>query len=158
MEISVWLITLLNAVLVFILGLLLKPIVGHITGLIKEVKEYRKDVKEFKKTIETDIITRFESSVCKIHSLESNLWREINKLRRSVAMSTLVIRRRRAETVEILEDQERSKSRLGNLEKLAKAGVKISKSFNKRLIDTDTRVIQVTKDLKIFKSNGSDGK
>lgn len=156
MDLQMWIITVFNACLVFILGLLIKPVIDHIKNLIKEVKGFRGDVERIEQEL-SGYSDRFEGAVHKVYSLESNLWKEISKVRRSLVVSALVIRRRKSETAQLMEDQRRAKDRLESFQKLAEKGAEIFRFHNGEIKKIKTDIIEIKDDLRIFKTknNGS---
>lgn len=151
MNLETWLNVLVNGILLFILGLLIKPIADYLKNLIKEVKEFRGQIEELKKEMaEKD--HSFRLSISQVHSLESRLWQEVSKLRRSVVNSSLVIRKRRAETKEILQEQNRTSRELESYKKHSKIAAQLLKHHNNEIDQLKSKIIVIGNEIKIFKN------
>jgi hypothetical protein len=154
MNIEIWLVTIFNGVLVFILSLILKPVIDYLKAIVTETKGFRKDVESLKEN-HADATERFERGVHKVYSVEANIWRELNKLRRSVVMSNLVIRKRKSEVNQILEESRRAKDRLDSYQKIAEAASKVARFHNTEIKSLKTEMVNLKNDMILIKSEGN---
>ena len=157
-----WIYTFANGILLLVLGFFVKLVIDHLKKLLKEIEEYKSELQRIEQKLQGEIADRYEGAISQVYSLESRLWQEVNKLRRSVVSGNLLIRRRKAETHQILQEQKDAKGRLDAYEKFSKGASKLLKAHHGTVMrhDDDIKVIKtdvktIGKELKIYK-NGSE--
>lgn len=154
MNTQTWLITIFNACLVFVIGFLLKLAIDYIKDTLKEVKGFRSDLQRLEQKFQGEIGDTFKRAVSQVYSLETRLWSELHKVRRTMVGTSLVIRRRRKEIDKILQEQEQARNRLDQYQKFSQSAVKLLKAHNSEITEMKTTVVSLSKELKIYK-NGS---
>lgn len=150
-----WAVTILNACLVFILTLLLKPIGDYVKNLLREVKSFRKEIKELKYKIDDEITHELEKALHKIYSLEKDLRESLNKLRRSMGSTVMGLRKGREEISQILDMQRKSQNKLDSFERATNIGVKIFKVQESRLKSLESSIVKLNKEIIIIKGSGN---
>lgn len=148
----IWITTAINAILLFILGYIIKWAVDRIGKDISKVDKFSDDlerVKNMHRQTESAIYALFS----KLQTSHSSLIDGVSKLRRSVVSGSLLIRRRKAEISEIVENASRLKSDLSKAKQIIASGIDIAKAYDVRLkkIENQSTIIKVGQDVYIVK-------
>lgn len=83
----------------------------------------------------------------KVYSADQSLWKELSKIRRTLVSGTLVLRRRKKEIKEILEDQKRTRSRLGKHEEILQSSIILHQKNKNRFMLLHTKLTDVAKEV-----------
>jgi hypothetical protein len=150
-DVVVWIITGINGVLLATIGFLVKPIVSYLQNLIKEVKGFRKDVKTLEENSYKEIRAQVGGVVFKISTLEEDLKRQLDLLRRTLDSTRMEIQKGRVELGEILEEQRRTSDKMAKAKGLFELGGKIILRHNKQLEKLEYRAERLGNDILILK-------
>ena len=108
---AVWISSILMTILLFIAGF----IFNHIAKILAKTEELANELNETQKTINTFNQTT-NANLSKICSAEITFGERLTQLQRALVSTTMVIRRRKAETAEIREEGKRTQYQVGEIQ------------------------------------------
>jgi len=157
-QFSDYLVTLFNAGLVLVLGIIAKPIFEHLKKVLEKVDSINDDLykaeKRFRDIVEREVKPEIRQAVHKIHTSGEDLSGRIRYIQRALEDRTLELREREVD-LERLEDQfQKVDGELRASKSFDKKSLEIHKGNRRELDRQRSELKRITDDLLMIKKKG----
>lgn len=148
---EVWISNGLNALLLFILVLIAKPIISYFAGILKEVKGYRDETTKLRQLLERAKIEELRGDVFKVYTAIESLREELTELQRSVDGGAMDLRAWQASAEKVMGKYGWTSHQVEKMARAAKIASQIFRQQGTQINVNKTEIRRLKGDIIIIK-------